>query len=229
MQPLSVLPELVARSQKDAAAHCKQDLRFAVNTHGAWCLVSSTSRNMSRSSRSTRKGRIPLARGHLATKPGFVQAVRKIVPPSSSINDIGAGVGQLGHELLAQDPSYVYAAFDGSGNVEHFTNNFVRFADFTLPWPMPVADWVISTEVGEHIPRHSEKMYFYNLHMHNRRGIILSWAALDQGGNGHVNTHTSAYVTLIFSRLGYIRHKSNSAQLQMHHDNVWVFVRERSK
>ena len=37
------------------------------------------------------------------------------------------------------------------------------------------SDWVLSLEVGEHVPSRYEDMYLRNLHAHNCKGIILSW------------------------------------------------------
>lgn len=120
-----------------------------------------------------------------------------------SLNDFGAGVGQYGRALLAQNSSYRYRGYDGAGNVESFTHGFLNFVDLTIPLSLPRADWVMSVEVGEHIPSHYEAMFIRNLHAHNCRGIILSWAVLNQGGYSHINNHSPEYIKNIFTQLGY--------------------------
>ena len=46
-------------------------------------------------------------------------------------------------------------------------------------------------------------MYVRNLHAHNCRGLIISWARVGTYGNGHVNCHSPLYVKELFSSLGY--------------------------
>ena len=40
-------------------------------------------------------------------------------------------------------------------------------------------------QVGEHIPHEHEYMFVRNLHAHNCRGLVLSWANLEQLGTAH--------------------------------------------
>ena len=93
--------------------------------------------------------------------------------------------------------------YDGSGNVEQWTKGFVHFADITTPLSVPKAHWVVTTEAGEHIPNGFEGTFIRNLHAHNCKGILLSWAAPRKTGVGHVNTHTDVYLQGIFAQLGY--------------------------
>ena len=175
----------------------KQQLEWSLSargnaTRGGWCLVSRTAR---------RKTALPL--GHHAADPRFVERFRALVPPSSSILDLGAGVGQFGRALLRQDARYKYRGYDGAPNVREYTDGFVRFVDLTMPAALPSADWVVSMEVGEHLDRAHEMAYFRNLHLHNRKGVVISWAGLDQGGHGHRNTHDEQYVAAVFESLSY--------------------------
>ena len=84
----------------------------------------------------------------------------------------------------------------------------MRFIDLSMPLSLPRADYVLSMEVGEHIPREYEFMYVRNLHAHNCRGIVLSWAILGQRGNSHVNNHANRYIVDVFYELGY-RHRED--------------------
>lgn len=120
-----------------------------------------------------------------------------------SLTDLGAGIGQFGHALRARLPQLEYHGYDGGGNVEEFTNNYVKFADLTLPLSLKPTDWVISSEVGEHIPHKYEAQVIANIHAHNCRGVILTWAVVGQGGNGHINCHSNSYLIKIFEDLGY--------------------------
>ena len=133
---------------------------------------------------------------------------------SLSLIDMGAGVGQYCSALLGLDRNLRCASFDGAGNVAEITNGFVTWVDMTTPLTLPRADWVMSLEVGEHIPNHFEPMFIRNLHAHACRGIVLSWGHRSRGGpkgQGHddSNYHSKAYLVDLFAKLGY-RHRNVS-------------------
>jgi hypothetical protein len=98
-----------------------------------------------------------------------------------SVYDFGAGLGWYGKALLAEDKDGYhvgsYKAFDGAENIDIiFPDGFVTHLDLSKPVYLPPKDWVLSLEVGEHIPATFEKVFIENLHRHNKKGIILSWA-----------------------------------------------------
>ena len=120
-----------------------------------------------------------------------------------SVVDFGAGVGQYGHALRSRFPRarVHWRGYDGAGDVEEYTQGRVSYVDLTLPLALPRADWVLSLEVGEHVPREHELTLLGNLHAHNCRGVLLSWACY--GGHQHVNKRPNAYLIDAFHRLGY--------------------------
>ena len=73
---------------------------------------------------------------------------------------------------------------------------------------------MISLEVGGHIPNEFEKELIRNIHALNRKGVLLSWAALQQHGLQHVNCHSQAYVRKLFAALGYEYDDSTSTALR---------------
>jgi len=127
-------------------------------------------------------------RHHLSADPGIVRYLVSMVDenPEVTINDFGAGVGQYGHELMGARPKAKYLGYDGAGNVEHWTHQpaparvnlqtmrktppwgsrerlcyrFLQWFDLTKPQALPKADWVMSLEVGEHVPHALESMVF---------------------------------------------------------------------
>jgi len=138
--------------------------------------------------------------------------------PRYSILDIGAGVGQYGHALLALDPAHRYSGVDGAGNVERLTNGFLRWANLASPeLSLPRADWVMSLEVGEHVPHAVEQHFVRNLHAHNCVGIVLSWSHPPYGGCGHVNNHHTPYIVALFAELGYVYDADASRLLRERH------------
>jgi hypothetical protein len=142
-----------------------------------------------------------------------------------SLTDLGAGVGQLGHALQARLPELEFHGYDGAGNIEEFTNNYVSFADLTLPLSAKRTAWVLSSEVGEHIPHKYEAQVIANLHAHNCRGIVLTWAVLGQYGHGHINNHSNEYLIKLFEELGYKKNEELSNALRAYRpqgDHEWL-------
>ncbi|XP_023346420.1 uncharacterized protein LOC111715330 [Eurytemora carolleeae] len=143
----------------------------------------------------------------------ILRLVLKNTPPKDderkpTIGDIGAGVGQFGSWLQLQgDTTVDWTGYDGGSNVNSFCGKNVSLIDvavYTVPKvcfldaSIPVKredfdalgapfDWVISIEVGEHIPAEYMMVYIDNLIRLSKYGIILSWAVVGQGGHGHVN------------------------------------------
>ena len=157
--------------------------------------------------------------GHTRADEGFVGALADIVeattpPAHRTLNDFGAGVGQYGRSLQSRSPSLRWRGWDGAGDVEQFTDGLVGYFDLTIPLALPRAQWVMSLEVGEPVPRAFEPVVLRNLHVHACRGVILSWAAPSAKGVGHVNNHGAEYLADVFVALGYTRNARFEAQLR---------------
>jgi len=108
----------------------------------------------------------------------------------------------------------------------------VKFLDLTLPqyW-LPRYDWVLSTEVLEHIPAEFENIALDNIDRAAGHGIVLSWATIGQPGFYHVNNRSPAYVEQIMLDRGFtadvkcslsLRKKAKIKHLKK---NLMVFVR----
>ena len=133
--------------------------------------------------------------------------------PTLSLSDFGAGVGQMCSALAALDGRHRCSSYDGAGNVEEITGGYVRWVDLTRPLHLGRSDWVVSFEVGEHVPNPMEPMFIRNLHAHNCRGIVLSWGSKTRGKSGQddSNYHPISHLVGLFSSLGYSL-RNNSAQ-----------------
>lgn len=139
-----------------------------------------------------------------------------------SMSDIGAGIGQYGACIRSKFPSLTFHSYDGAANVEAYTSGLVNYVDFTLPLHLPRTDWILSLEVGEHIPSKFEGMFIRNLHAHNCKGIILSWATFIQvGGTGHINLHDNDHIKTSFTNLGYYHDDALQAQFRNATPNIF--------
>ena len=237
--------ELQHRHEK-ARSECyqlHQETSTVVLKHGGWCLSKPVDSRPVNHRHSGGLVSLPhnqtfaLPRGHYVADGGLVAGLAEmLLANSESIIDFGAGVGEYGHALKAIDARIEWRGYDGAGNVEDYTHGFVRFVDLTMPLSLPKADWVLSLEVGEHIPKKFEGMYFRNLHAHSCRDVVGSWAPPGQVGTGHVNLLNRSYVLQRFAELGYKadasllhklvtgRHGWSWPQIR---NNLFVVVRER--
>ena len=168
---------------------------------------------------------------HIAPDMGVVSLLVNI-SFGNSILDLGAGVGQYGRHVRHRNPFAVYSAFDGAKGVRNFSSGFVRHLQLNTFQPaLPTMDWVVSLEVGEHIPYEFERNYVNNLHAHNRKGIVLSWASLGQFGHGHVNNHSPAYILRLFKLKGYTLDETTTSTVRRlasypwFRQNTYVFRR----
>jgi len=105
--------------------------------------------------------------------------------------------------------------FDGAVNVEDYTEQArqhevpelptIKHANLADAADLPVADWVMSLEVGEHLPEEFTAEFLKNIHRNNRRGVIMSWALAHPwaSGQGHINKRSNDEVGCLFEQLGY--------------------------
>lgn len=231
-------------SRKAGTASTKNGQETGSLDSGGWCLESRRAAGLASDAHST----VHLAGGltyflpapHVAADSAIADFLAATLrrckdPPECrqyiylSVNDFGAGVGQYGHALLSRDPGYRWRGYDGAGNVESVTNGFVSFFDLTIPLSLPRADWAMSLEVGEHVPNAHERMLIRNLHAHNCRGILLSWAYLGKWGVGHVNNHGNAYLVDTFQQLGYFYNAQKTDELRLGRRSRKVSARNVSR
>ena len=120
-----------------------------------------------------------------------------------SVVDFGCGMGD--YVKAFQENNINAIGFDGNPNTPYLTNNLCNVLDLSLPKKFDEPfDWVISLEVGEHLPHKFEDIFIYNLHNNNKYGIVLSWAVKGQGGHGHFNEQNNDYIKSKICKLGYI-------------------------
>lgn len=112
------------------------------------------------------------------------------------------------------------------------TDGAVKFVDLTIPQFLPKTyDWVMSLEVGEHIPDIYEDLFIGNLVRHAERGVVLSWAVNGQGGHHHVNTHDNEFIITRMKEEGFVYDTSESrilrekASVPWFKDTIMVFRR----
>ena len=128
----------------------------------------------------------PTAEGHghdEGLAKGIVEFLHSV--GAESVVDMGCGDGFYTKYLNAN--RICCLGFDGNPNTPELTEGQGYVLDLTQKHSFGPLDWVLSLEVGEHIPSQYEEVFLENLDIHNKDGMILSWAVRGQGGDGHVN------------------------------------------
>ena len=100
-------------------------------------------------------------------------------------------------------PTVQWTGVDGSEGIEEATQRFVRFADLATdglprtlrrPW-----DWVLSTQVAEHIPPLAEAAFMHTLTVHAQKGVVLEWAQVRRVANTRYDLRRAAFDRLFHS------------------------------
>ena len=184
---------------------------------------------------------------HAEFDPGFGNAINDFLH-GQSIIDLGAGIGQLGVYLQNIQSDIKWYGFDGGNNIESFVGRHVPLITNKNNYIVPhmcfmdlskkinfskndlVKDWAISVEVGEHIPKKYESIFFDNLSRASKKGVILTWALKGQGGAGHVNEQNNDYVIDKMEAKGFVYDKtlsmyfrSTATTLDWLYDTIMVF------
>jgi len=211
--------EALTRRAQEAALECKNAQVLAT---GGWCLQDAPNGAVIQHENIT----FHIPKFHVAPSKRVVEEVSNLISSEGiqSITDFGAGVGQYKAALLKKHPNLVYNAYDGAGNVVDYTHGFTSYCDLTYPLGMTKSDWVLSLEVGEHVPSRYEGMVIRNFHYHNCKGIILSWARLNQDGHNHINNHSNEYILNVMKSLGYTLDNGLTERLQKRQDNFGWFT-----
>jgi len=116
--------------------------------------------------------------------------------------DFGCGMGDYVRNMRQEGIDA--DGYDGNPNTPELTNGVGKVLDLSsLQILEKEYDWVVTLEVGEHIPKEYESTFIQNIMMNNKKGVVMSWAVKGQGGHGHVNCQNNDYIKSIFESYGY--------------------------
>lgn len=138
-----------------------------------------------------------------------------------SIVDFGCGTADyvkmfLSHQIYCE-------GYDGNPDTDKLSGGVAQTIDLSRPIHLKKQfDWVLSLEVGEHLPKEYEKVFIENLIRHNIQGIILSWAIPGQGGFGHFNEQNNDHVKKSIMQYGYSNDIEAEIMLRNHSRLPWL-------
>lgn len=139
---------------------------------------------------------------------------------SASVIDFGAGTGQYRDGL--RRCGLAWRGYDGAENIANATKHAVRWLDLAVPVWVGAAPWVLSLEVGEHIPAAGAAAYLDNLARHAGAGLVLSWALPAQGGHHHVNEQPAAWLIAQLAARGFAHDEAGTAALRQRAQKDWL-------
>jgi len=145
-----------------------------------------------------------------------------------TILDLGAGKGHYTEGFIKN--GFFASCYDGNPNTQNLSNGRCGIIDLTKEINFSKYEWVLSLEVGEHLPKEFEDVLLNNLINNSTHGIVLSWAIPGQGGDGHVNEQTNEYIKNKMRTLGYIddplseTELRNSSSLSWFKNTIMVFI-----
>jgi hypothetical protein len=121
---------------------------------------------------------------------------------ASSVVDLGCGTAD--YVKILRSHQIFCEGYDGNPDTFKLSGGVARVADLSQPLDLGKKfDWVMSLEVGEHLPKEFEKTFIENLSRHALHGIVLSWAIQGQGGFGHFNEQDNDYIKSVILPYGY--------------------------
>jgi len=139
----------------------------------------------------------------------------------TNVADFGCGMGKYVDYFLKNNINA--CGFDGNPNTPELTNNLCSVLDLSMEKKFDEPfDWVMSLEVGEHLPKQYEDVFINNIHNNNKYGMVLSWAVKGQGGHGHVNEQNSDYIKSKICSLGYTNDIESENKLR-NSSSLWWF------
>lgn len=138
----------------------------------------------------------------------------------SSLADVGCGEGKYVKYFMSKGLNA--EGFDGNLKTKEISKGLCSTFDFSKPAKkFKKYDWVLSLEVGEHIPREYESVFMQNLNQLNTKGMILSWAVEGQSGKGHYNCRNNSYIIEKFVSMGYKYCEKDSMHLRQSSKAKW--------
>lgn len=183
------IPKDIAESRY---RECDIDQKYQVSKTGGYCLTKENT----------------IGGNHMYDRP-MAEYLAENVLAGKTVVDLGAGLGHYG-KIFKEEGSKVadWKGYDGALNINVVTDGLVNFMDLTQPdaadeRDCAAGDWVLSLEVGEHIPKEYMHNFLRNIRCHAREGAVISWAQRGQPGFGHVNRRDVEDVMSLMKKWGF--------------------------
>jgi 2-polyprenyl-3-methyl-5-hydroxy-6-metoxy-1,4-benzoquinol methylase len=176
---------------QQALEQCKQQNEHGPTPDGFWCMTQQEALE--------RQNFVCGSLIHYAIQHLFI---------GQTVGDFGASAGYYTKRMIESGKVKHAQAYDGTPNMNQLTNGFVHHFDLSVLnndyETIPVYDWILTLEVGEHVPKQKEFNFIHNVVSRARYGIVLSWAVPGQAGVGHYNNQPNVYVQARIQEYGFV-------------------------
>jgi hypothetical protein len=136
--------------------------------------------------------------------------------------DFGCGLGDYIKSFMLSGIDC--EAYDGNPNTPNLTGGIGKILDLSEDFDLGKKfDCVLSLEVGEHIPKKYEQIFINNICKHTEKLLILSWAVVGQGGDGHINCQNNDYIINQIESRDFKYNKEISISLRNFISNAFWF------
>ncbi|XP_037780988.1 uncharacterized protein LOC119577447 [Penaeus monodon] len=132
---------------------------------------------------------------------------------------------QMTKANLAHKPQVLrsWHGYDGASNIEKMSGGKIKQLELGTPVDLGRRfDWVMSIEVGEHIPVESEDVFMDNVIKHACKGVVLSWAVPGQTGHHHINNRQNDYIIGKMKKKGMIHDLQAQTHIRTEIDAHWL-------
>lgn len=152
----------------------------------------------------------------------LAEAIVNLFQDNGAIDVVDFGCGMGHYVKYFQDAGFNAEGSDGNPDTAELSKGFASVQDLTVPFDLEKKfDWVMSLEVGEHIPKPHETIFIENLIRHCKEGIVLSWAKKGQGGRGHFNCQNNDYIKELFASYGFKNDQEAEERLRESSTRYW--------
>jgi 2-polyprenyl-3-methyl-5-hydroxy-6-metoxy-1,4-benzoquinol methylase len=137
-----------------------------------------------------------------------------------SVVDFGCGLGDYVRHFRKANINC--EGFDGNPLTPHLSHGVAKVLDLSCKVELlEKFDWVLSLEVGEHIPKQFESTFIDNICKHCVKGAVVSWAIPNQVGRGHFNCQSNIYIIQQMANRGFKVDLQSGSNLRDHSSRAW--------
>ncbi len=155
----------------------------------------------------------------------FCKLIEATIPKGCFVLDLGAGAYGAYVHWMRENDWHETCGIDASPNSLGLSDGVVQVEEIIHPIPYRFLygkkpDWIIFSEVGEHIPGEFSDQVFANLAA-AKRGVLLSWAIPGQRGTGHINCRTPEWVACRMGAAGFQLDEEKTLELRAMTSKGW--------
>jgi len=139
---------------------------------------------------------------------------------AKDIIDLGCGTGE--YVKLMRYGGFSVDGVDGNPDTHILSNGIATYLNLAKKEiELKSYDWVMSLEVGEHIPKCFEQRFLNHVTSKAKSGVVLSWAIPGQIGYGHVNCRPNQYILEKMKQRGFQYDEVSSQELRQRASFWW--------